>query len=466
MKSIRQQITLGIGLGFAMMLGSGGGVIYFSARNALLNQFDSGLRGKAVSMAALTKLEGNRVEFEFSENVTRRLSTSNVVEYYQLRMPDGRTLRRSRSLGTNNLPGEFGPSDDPRYFDLILPNGAKGRAIGIHFLPQHEHEPEHPQAGEESSSGTDPVLRLVVAADRAKLDQTLHSFAEIVLLTGGLTLLATGLVIGVLLRRCLAPLNRVAEQASQIHAGSLGTRFPTNDMPAELDPICHRMNDLLARVESSFNEMNEYAAKVTHELRTPLAILRLKIEQAGGRIAPELAEDLQAELHRLTHVVEQSLLMAKAEQGRLVLQPYVFDLARLVEDVAEDFSLLAQEEGRTVRLASPSTANVVADPKYLRQIIHNLFTNALRHGQGDIQVGLSASEGQCSLIIRNPVRSQPVSSSETLGLGLRVVDTLLHLQPEIQCERQPGPDFYLVKLTFAAAPASSASILPAASRAN
>jgi len=158
--------------------------------------------------------------------------------------------------------------------------------------------------------------------------------------------------------------------------------------------------------------------------------------------------------------------MAKAEQGRLVLQPCAFDLARLVEDVAEDFSMLAQEEERAVRLESLASLQVVADPKYIRQIIHNLFTNALRHGQGDIQVKLSANDDCCSLTIRNPLRSQPVASSETLGLGLRVVDTLLHLQPEIQYQRQPGPDFYQVTLTFPAAPASAVSVLPEAISAN
>ena len=160
------------------------------------------------------------------------------------------------------------------------------------------------------------------------------------------------------------------------------------------------------------------------------------------------AEQLQAELHQLTHIVDQSLLIAKAEQGRLKQQPGIFDLAQLVGDVAEDFALLAREDERTLRLETLSPCPVQADPKHTRQILHNLFTNALKHGSGSINVRLSRRDQKIVLLIANGLRPVAEPQLETLGLGLRVVDTLLGLQPEIKYTRRRGRNDYLVRLTF------------------
>jgi len=264
----------------------------------------------------------------------------------------------------------------------------------------------------------------------------------------GLPLALASLLIGYwLARKSVKPIAQVNEQLQAIGARNLSQRVGSPEMDEEFRDLVHHVNSLLARLDKSFNDLSDYAAKVAHELRTPLAILRLKVEQAGGRVAPELAEELQSELHQLSHVVDQSLLIAKAEQGRLVLQPHEFDLAQLVADIAEDFTLLAQEEGRAVTLSCLSPSPVLADSVYARQIVHNFFTNAFKHGQGEIRVKLRPSKGKCVLTIANKLRSHRLEM-ETLGLGLRVVDTLLSLQPDIKSRRRCIFNSYAVRLAF------------------
>jgi len=209
-----------------------------------------------------------------------------------------------------------------------------------------------------------------------------------------------------------------------------------------------QINELLKRLEEAFVDMSEYAAKVAHELRTPLTILRLKVEQAGNRIDPELAEELHGELHQLAHIVKQSLLVAKAEQGRLVAYPSVFDLAAVLQEAVADFSLLAEEQGRSVRFQSPRSAFVRADAGHLRQILHNLLTNALTHGQGPIQVDLHTSDSRALLAIRNRVRHHTSGAHETFGLGLRVVRTLSDLQPDLTCGHHVTAGIYAVELSL------------------
>jgi len=250
--------------------------------------------------------------------------------------------------------------------------------------------------------------------------------------------------------KSLRPIARLNEQLQTIRPPDLSRRIELPEADAEFRDLVRHINDVLGRLDHAFTDMSEYAAKVAHELRTPLAILRLKVEQAGDRIPPDLAEQLQAELHQLTHVVDQSLLIAKAEQGRLKLQPRSLDLAQLVLDVAEDFTLLAQEDGRTVRLLPMAGGAVLADSKYTRQMLHNLFTNALKHGQGDIRVKLARQHDRLVLTITNWLRSPTSPQPEALGLGLRVVETLLSLQPTVKCRRRRNPRGYAVRLSFPA----------------
>jgi signal transduction histidine kinase len=253
-----------------------------------------------------------------------------------------------------------------------------------------------------------------------------------------------------LARKSVRPIAEVNRQLQDIRAPDLSRRIDSPELDAEFRDLVRHINELLARLEKSFNDMGEYSAKVAHELRTPLAILRLKVEQAGNRIAHELAEELQAELHQLTHVVDQSLLMAKAGQGRLVLHPRDFDLTELLADVAEDFALLAQEEDRRVNVSARSPCIVLADPKYARQMIHNLISNALKHGQGEIRLKLSTVHAAHRLTIANRVRAGRSGPPDALGLGLRVVDTLLSLQPELKCRRRHSRGCFVVQLELPA----------------
>jgi signal transduction histidine kinase len=307
-----------------------------------------------------------------------------------------------------------------------------------------------------------PDWKLHGSYSEAEIDDIMEELVEISLLYG-IPLAAVAIVIGFMLsHKSLRPIAHLNEQLQTIRAPDLSRRIELPEADAEFRGLEKHINELLGRVDHAYTDMSEYAAKVAHELRTPLAILRLKVEQAGDRIPPDLADHLQTELHQITHVVDQSLLIAKADQGRLKLQLRTFDLAQLVADVTEDFALLAQENDRTVRLVPMRPSPILADLKHTRQILHNLFTNALKHGQGNIHVRLRQQSGNFVLLIANGLRTRSTPQPETLGLGLRVVDTLLSLQPGIKCRRRSGSRDYLVRLTFPITtnPVTSLTALP------
>ncbi len=322
----------------------------------------------------------------------------------------------------------------------------------LHQKTWQRNYPEHPD------------WKLHGSYSEAEVRDVMGELMETSLAYGIPLALATLLMGYWLASKSVKPIAMVNQQLQSIRAPQLSQRIHLPEVDREFRDLVRHINDLLARLEHSFSDMSEYAAKVAHELRTPLAILRLKVEQAGGRIPPDISEEWQAELHQLTHVVDQSLLIAKAEQGRLVLQPRRFDLARLVTEMAEDFALLAREEGRAMNLVPYPPAFVVADAKYIRQIVHSFFANALKHGRGEIRVKLRTTNAAHVLSVANRRHAPNSTRAETLGLGLRVVDTLLSLAPNIKCRRRNGRRCYAVQLSFPVAqgvaepPASTSGI--------
>lgn len=262
----------------------------------------------------------------------------------------------------------------------------------------------------------------------------------------------SGLVGFWLARQSLRPIASVNRQLARKNLANLGEPVVLPEADSEFRELLSQLNGLLRRLEDSFREMDDYAAKVAHELRTPLAILRLKVEQAGESPRPDLAEELQAELHRLTHVVDQSLLIARADRGALPACPEPLDLTVTIRDLTSDFGLLAAETGRRLVLHAPATCRVLVDPRHLRQIAHGLLTNALKHGVGDLQVRIKTLRETASFTVANLTPSRPFADDPSLGLGLRVVTALLRLDPRLKLRTRRGPAYFATRLVCPLAP--------------
>jgi two-component system heavy metal sensor histidine kinase CusS len=256
----------------------------------------------------------------------------------------------------------------------------------------------------------------------------------------------------------LRPIASVNEQLRAVSPKNLQQKIELAEVDSEFRDLLYHINDLLSRLHTSFAEMSEYAAKVAHELRTPLMIMRLKLEQPNAKINSVLAEELQEELHRLTHVVDQSLLIAKAEQGRLVLQPEPFDVSKILADLVKDFDLLAAENERRILCDPLPACWLEADLKYFKQILHSLLTNSLKHGHGNIHIKLVRRARRNVLVIYNQRLRNASSENFTWGLGMRVVNALIQLQPAMRFRSRRGSQYYAARIGFqpAVAPVSSA----------
>jgi len=399
MKTIRQQLTRKLLFTVGLLISAGGLAVYLCARTALLAHFDAALRAKAQAITTLTERTGSRLEIEFSDEHMRGFEAGGR-DFFELWQADEKPVERSRSLRDAHLPLRHGTLEAPLAWNLTLSNGQPGRAVGLKFHPQNSDD--QPQ----DAGPADAIL--VVASLRHDLDRTLVTLQLVLAGSGLLLLAATALVVPRVLRRELTPLQRLAEEAERIDAASLSARFPIEGLPGELAPITARLNELLARLEDSFEREHRFSSDVAHEFRTPIAELRslaeLALKLPDVRAANTDHEVLAVALH-LERVVSHLLALARGERNEVPAQRERVTLAPLVEEVCRKFQRQATARQLTLHWQVPTDAQVTSDPFLLRSILGSLMDNAVEYTPrgGAVDVGAGCDDGRFTVRVTNTV---------------------------------------------------------------
>jgi len=397
-KSIRRQLTRNLVMAVLLLLGGGLGALYYAARDEAIDQFDDALRAKALAVSTLTQRTRGGVRLEFSDRFFRGFDDDRARDFFMLWDRRGRVLARSESIRDKDdpLPLRTGSLNDPEHWNLTLPNGRPGRAIGFAFKPR----------GSGERSGDDAEVRLVVATNRRELDETLWELLGISAGCGLLLLGATLAIIPLVLWRGLRPLDALGESVRRIDADTLATRIAGDALPAELQPIAARLNDLLGRLEASFERERRFSADLAHELRTPLAELRSAAECAlkwpDTRDAATDRDTLAIATH-LERVVTHILALARGEQGQLAVSMEPVALDEFVPEVWRAFAARASGRGLDVAITTvPTTA--AADPALLRSILTNLFENAVDYtpAGGALSIAVESLPGAALVRVINP----------------------------------------------------------------
>jgi len=399
MKTIRRQLTRNLLVTLGLLIGAGGLGVYLCARTALVAQFDAALRAKAEAITTLTEQNGGRVEIEFSDERMRGFDAGGD-DFFELWQADEQPVERSRSLRDTHLPLRHGTLEAPISWNFTLPDGQPSRAVGLKFRPQY--------ADDQKQDATSVEAILVVASLRHDLDRTLSTLQLTLAGIGLVLLVATALVVPRVLRRELKPLQSLAAEAARIDVASLSSRFVTEGLPGELVPITARLNELLARLEDSFERERHFSSDVAHEFRTPVAELRslaeLAIKLPDTRAADADHETLAIALH-LESILTRLLALARGEHGRLPVQLERLELAPLLKTVCDPFRGKAAARGIEFRVSAPGGAEAETDPVLIRDILTNLVDNAVAYTPqgGAVEVEAGAVDGCFTVRVVNTV---------------------------------------------------------------
>ena len=250
-----------------------------------------------------------------------------------------------------------------------------------------------------------------------------------------LVLLVTDIAI---FRRALLPLRQASEIAQHIGPTRTDVRLPLDAIPNEVRPLVLAINQALDRLDRGFQAQREFTGDAAHELRTPLSILRTRVDTLEDqRIAKALRQDIEA----MSRIVGQ--LLDIAELDAFTVDPRETADARSVcADVAEFIAPLALEQGREIALTGPNKPVwVKGNAEMMKRAIRNLAENAIKHTPPQTVVEFVVTEsGTVSVLDRGPGisdeerelifrrfwrrnRSQPGST----GLGLSIVQRIAEL---------------------------------------
>jgi heavy metal sensor kinase len=245
---------------------------------------------------------------------------------------------------------------------------------------------------------------IVVAESRRELIDRMRALREIFLLCLPVMLLMAGFAGYLLARKGLAPIAEMTARAERISAESLHERLPVINKNDELGKLARVFNDLLARIESSFDGMRQFTADASHELRTPLAIIRGEADVALSQDREpeeyrETLEIIQDEARLLSGIVDDMLSLARADAGQRGLKLEEFYLNDLVEECLHSARALALNKSLSLNFESSDETAVRGDEDLLRRMVVNLLDNAIKYTPdgGSVSVKLWRENGMVRL---------------------------------------------------------------------
>ncbi|HZR73886.1 ATP-binding protein [Bradyrhizobium sp.] len=239
-------------------------------------------------------------------------------------------------------------------------------------------------------------------------------------------------------RRALWPLRQASETAQHITPARTDIRLPLQEIPSEVRPLVSAINKALDRLDEGFRLQREFTADAAHELRTPLSILRTRVETLDD---PGVAKALRQDIEAMSRVVGQLLDIAELEA--FAIDPAeVADLQAAAAEVAGFVAPLALEQGREIALSGVATPVFVkGNAEMIKRAIRNLAENAIRHTPKDTVVEFVVEEnGTVAVQDRGPGISDEErelifhrfwrrdrNGQGSSGLGLSIVQRIAEL---------------------------------------
>lgn len=308
-------------------------------------------------LAELIGEEANLTSQQLAERIEHDADSDAALFFIQVHNDAGTVLFRSGNLGATILPDQAGGVD---HWTARLPN------IGDVRISEFRLPPWHIQIG----SRLEPNRRV--------LREYLRVSGFLVV---GVALVGVALGYG-FSRYTLQPVRAIEETARRISGDNLGERIPVPPGGDELASLTRLLNQTFDRLQGSFEQVKRFTADASHELKTPLALIRLNGEKLRPRLAhdPEADAalgDLMEEAARLQQIIESLLFLAKAESGAIELRRRAYDPAKLLTELAQDAEALAEDRGVGFKLNRNEAAALMGEPNLLRQLLLNLVVNAL-----------------------------------------------------------------------------------------
>ncbi len=364
-----------------VLAGAGGAASWHLYREGMEDLNDD-IRFVANSLFAAVEEAQGEVDWSNPRQARQILPLANHLYLIEVARPGGEMLYRTRELIDSPLPS---PPAGQEFIDVRL----NRRLMRV-------------------GEFTNGQLVLRVAMGMRAVAQARADSLRGYLIAGPIILLLVAAGSWWIAKRALSPVESIAAGAEQITARHLEKRLPVPAANDELRRLTNVLNHMIDRLEASFRQATRFTADASHELKTPLTIIRGELESAlrTGGFAPsqeKLLVNLLEETERLSRILEGLLLLSRADAGHLRVQPARVDLTEQLRELLEDAEILASPAGITIKSYLPERAELLADTNFLRQLLLNLLDNAIKYNEpkGLVEVRLERDGGSWLVKVGN-----------------------------------------------------------------
>lgn len=379
-RTIRFRLTLWYCSVLAVLTLTAGALIYGVVHHRLMRHYDEPMRGMAIAVEHILNEEWDCHTLTPAQ--TRTLDKlGKLILFHDAGAEHGLFYQSPEAQSRAAVPDmrmlEWKELTAPRY-ETIRNQGMSWRILSWPY---------------QARSGRRGVIRLM--QDLEDIQETLQRLRLILFLLIPAGIGCSALAGYWLSGKALAPVDRIARMAREIEAHRLDRRLPHSGADDEIGRLVETLNYMMGRLETSFGAMKRFTADAAHELRNPLATMRntidVVLEQPRTAAEQRLAlESLGEDVDRLRKIVEDLLLLARADSGRLVMEREVIRMDQVARAMIEIHEPQAQERGISLSLHALEPAEVLGDERWLYRLLANLLDNALKFTppQGSVTVEL------------------------------------------------------------------------------
>lgn len=381
---------------------------------------------------------------QIDRRIRETTESASALFYVNVHNPTTHTLFYSHNLNGVAIPDVVGE----HLYDAVIPGTGPVRV------------------GEFVLDGLD----IVIATPSSQTDAVLRGYVEVcaALLVG---MLLTSVAIGYgLSRLALRPVRSIAETARHIGSDNLSERMPVADERDEISDLARLLNEMFDRLEISFAQIRRFTAEASHELKTPLSLVRLHAEKllVEGKFVPSQEETLHIlleEIAHLDHIIDQLLFLSRVDAKVTRLDLVAQDPGPFLRGFSPDASALVEHRGLRFRFTHEGAGAIRFDAKWIRQVLLNLISNAIKAAPARSEIRLdSRVDGQgWRVAVEDQGRGLPTGELERIferfvrvpdpayddgkgsGLGLSICRSILDMHGgRIRAENAAGAGLRVV----------------------
>ena len=368
-------------------------------------------------------------------NQTMNEFMSDSPPHYMIWNDKGKLIKKSEEISNDHFPF---PKDieslSSRIYYNLSHQGENYRVVNFKFRPfRRSGLRPRPQGSERTvtsnlderertvTSGVDPNIQPqedppprnsniigAISISAKAMDQTLNFLLVAIIAIGIFAGFLSFLLVQIALRNGLKPLEVLGINLASVNPSSLSHRFSKKDLPEELTPIADHLNQLMSRLESGFNRERQFSSDLAHELRTPIAELKMMSEVAlrwPDKKDENYAEETLDIALQLQETIETLLSLNRFENGQQELRAEEVNLHSIIKEGLKKYRDQIERKKIEINLEVVNDMTIYTDPGILRTIIFNLLSNCAEYTPEDGLISIKANNNSTHqlLMISNTV---------------------------------------------------------------